>query len=144
MKGDVKEAVKAGAHAMFFPHGLGHMMGLDVHDMEDLGQIHVGYDDEIRPVDQFGTAYLRLGRRLEKGFVITNEPGIYFIPALIDKWKAEKINHDFINFDEVDKYRDFGGIRLEDDLLITEVGCKLIGKRIPITPEEVETTIQSN
>ena len=86
MKGDVKEAVKNGAHAMFFPHGLGHMMGLDVHDMEDLGQIYVGYDDEIRPVDQFGTAYLRLGRKLEPGFVITNEPGIYFIPALIDKF----------------------------------------------------------
>jgi Xaa-Pro aminopeptidase len=111
--------------------------------MEDLGQIYGGYDDETRPVGQFGTAYLRLGRRLEKGFVITNEPGIYFIPALIDKWKAEKINHDFINFDQVEKYRDFGGIRLEDDLLITEKGSKLIGKRIPITPEDVETTIQS-
>ncbi len=144
MKGDVKEAVKAGAHALFFPHGLGHMMGLDVHDMEDLGQIYVGYDDEIRPVNQFGTAYLRLGRRLEKGFVITNEPGIYFIPALIDKWKAEKINTDFINFEKVDQYRGFGGIRLEDDLLITANGSELIGKRIPITPEEVEATISGN
>lgn len=144
MKGNVDDSVKAGAHALFFPHGLGHMMGLDVHDMEDLGQIHVGYDEEIRPANQFGTAYLRLGRRLEKGFVITNEPGIYFIPALIDKWKAEKINTDFINFDKVDQYRNFGGIRLEDDLLITDQGCELIGKRIPITPEEIETTIQNS
>ncbi len=143
MKGDVKEAVKNGAHAMFFPHGLGHMMGLDVHDMEDLGQIYVGYDDEIRPVDQFGTAYLRLGRKLQPGFVITNEPGIYFIPALIDKWKSEKINNDFINFDKVNEYRDFGGIRLEDDILVTETGSKLIGERIPITPDEIEEIVSS-
>ncbi len=143
MKGDVDEAVKAGAHAMFFPHGLGHMMGLDVHDMEDLGQIYVGYDDETRPIDQFGTAYLRLGRKLEENFVITNEPGIYFIPALIDKWKAESTNHDFINFDKVNEYRDFGGIRLEDDILITDVGCRMLGKRVPITIEEVESTMQS-
>lgn len=138
MKGDVDEAVKAGAHALFFPHGLGHMMGLDVHDMEDLGQIYVGYDDEFRPVDQFGTAYLRLGKRLEPGNVITNEPGLYFIPALIDKWKAEKINTDFINFDKLEAYRDFGGIRLEDDLLITETGSEILGERVPITVEEVE------
>lgn len=143
MKGDVKEAVKNGAHAMFFPHGLGHMMGLDVHDMEDLGQIYVGYDDETRPVDQFGTAYLRLGRKLQPGFVITNEPGIYFIPALIDKWKSEKINTDFINFDKVDKYRDFGGIRLEDDLLITQNGCEIIGDRVPVNPDEVEEIVRS-
>lgn len=142
MRGDVEEAVKAGAHAMFMPHGLGHMMGLDVHDMEDLGQVNVGYDEEIRPVDQFGTAYLRLGRRLQPGFVLTNEPGIYFIPALIDKWKAEKINHDFINFEKLDAYRQFGGIRLEDDLLVTDNACELIGKRIPISPEEVEQTMK--
>ncbi len=142
MKGDVKEAVKHGAHAMFFPHGLGHMMGLDVHDMEDLGQIYVGYDDEIRPVDQFGTAYLRLGRKLQPGFVITNEPGIYFIPALIDKWKNEKINADFINFDKVNEYRDFGGIRLEDDILVTETGSKIIGERVPINPDEIEAIVQ--
>ncbi len=143
MKGDVKEAVQAGAHAMFFPHGLGHMMGLDVHDMEDLGQIYVGYDREIRPSHQFGTAYLRLGRRLQEGFVITDEPGIYFIPALIDKWKAEKIHSEFINFDKVNEYRDFGGIRLEDDLLITATGCELLGERVPITPEEIEAVMQS-
>ncbi len=142
MKGDVDAAILAGAHALFMPHGLGHMMGLDVHDMEDLGQIYVGYDDEIRPVNQFGTASLRLGRKLQTGFVITNEPGIYFIPALIDQWKAEKINHEFINFDRLEAYRSFGGIRLEDDLLITETGCELIGERIPISPEEVESTME--
>jgi Xaa-Pro aminopeptidase len=139
MKGDVKEAVKNGAHALFMPHGLGHMMGLDVHDMEDLGQIYVGYDDETRPIDQFGTAYLRMGRNLQPGFVVTNEPGIYFIPALIEKWKAEHINTDFINFDRLENYLDFGGIRLEDDILITGTGCEIIGERIPITPEEIES-----
>jgi Xaa-Pro aminopeptidase len=138
MKGDVKEAVKNGAHALFMPHGLGHMLGLDVHDMEDLGQIYVGYDDETRPIDQFGTAYLRMGRKLQPGFVITNEPGIYFIPALIEKWKAEKINTDFINFDRLESYLDFGGIRLEDDILVTETGSEIIGDRIPIAHDEVE------
>lgn len=138
MKGDVKEAVKNGAHALFMPHGLGHMLGLDVHDMEDLGQIYVGYDDETRPIDQFGTAYVRMGRKLQPGFVITNEPGIYFIPALIEKWKAEKINADFINFDRLESYLDFGGIRLEDDILVTETGSEIIGDRIPITPDQVE------
>ena len=138
MKGDVKEAVAAGAHALFMPHGLGHMLGLDVHDMEDLGQIYVGYDHETRPVDQFGTAYLRMGRKLQPGFVITNEPGIYFIPALIEKWKAEKINADFINFDRLESYLDFGGIRLEDDILVTDTDCEIIGDRIPVTPDEVE------
>ncbi len=141
MKGDVDAAVKAGAHALFMPHGLGHMMGLDVHDMEDLGQIYVGYDEVTRPIDQFGTAYLRLGRKLEPGFVLTNEPGIYFIPALIDQWKAEKTNADFINFDKVNEYRDFGGIRLEDDLLITDSGCRILGERVPITIKEIENTV---
>ena len=141
MKGDIKEAVKNGAHAMFFPHGLGHMMGLDVHDMEDLGQIYVGYDDEIRPVNQFGTGYLRLGKRLKPGYVITNEPGIYFIPALIDKWQSEKINADFINFEKVNEYRGFGGIRLEDDILVTETGSRILGKRVPVDPDEVEKIV---
>lgn len=139
MKGNIQDAVASGAHALFFPHGLGHMMGLDVHDMENYGQLHVGYDDEIRPIDQFGTAYLRLGRRLQKGFVITNEPGIYFIPALIEKWYNEKTNHAFINFDQVRKYLNFGGIRLEDDILVTETGARILGNRIPINPEEVES-----
>jgi Xaa-Pro aminopeptidase len=141
MKGDVKEAVANGAHALFMPHGLGHMLGLDVHDMEDLGQIYVGFDDEIRPSSQFGTASLRMGRKLQPGFVITNEPGIYFIPALIEKWKAEKINAEFINFDRLESYLDFGGIRLEDDILVTESGREIIGNRIPVSPEEVEDTM---
>lgn len=141
MKGDVAEAVAAGAHALFFPHGLGHMMGLDVHDMEDLGQIHVGFDEEIRPSRQFGTSALRLGRRLQPGFVITNEPGIYFIPALIDQWRAEKINADFINFDIADTYKGFGGIRLEDDILVTPEGARILGNRVPILPEEVERIV---
>jgi Xaa-Pro aminopeptidase len=141
MKGDVDEAVINGAHALFFPHGLGHMMGLDVHDMEDLGQIHVGFDEEIQPVKQFGTGYLRLGRRLQPGFVITNEPGIYFIQALIDKWKSEKINTDFINFEKVNEYIGFGGIRIEDDILVTETGGRILGERMPVTPEEIEKLI---
>lgn len=143
MKGDADAAVAAGAHTLFMPHGLGHMMGLDVHDMEDLGEDYVGYDDKVQRASQFGTAYLRLGKELKPGFVITNEPGIYFIPALIDKFQNEKQFLDFINYDKVNEYRDFGGIRLEDDLLVTETGCELIGKRIPITVEEVENTVLS-
>ncbi len=139
MKGNVQDAVVNGAHALFFPHGLGHMMGLDVHDMEDYGQIYVGYDDEIQPVKQFGTGFLRLGRRLKENFVITNEPGIYFIPALIEKWNNEKINHAYINFDKVNQYLDFGGIRLEDDILVTNTGARILGTRIPINPKEVES-----
>ena len=143
MKGNVDDAVRAGAHAMFMPHGLGHQMGLDVHDMEDLGQIYVGYDKVTRPIDQFGTAYLRLGKELREGFVLTNEPGCYFVPALIDKWRAEKINTDFINFDAVEKFKDFGGIRLEDDILVTKDGHRLMGdQRIPITVEEIEDTMR--
>lgn len=139
MKGNVDEAVAAGAHALFMPHGLGHMMGIDVHDMEDLGQIYVGYDEETRPSDQFGLASLRMGRRLQEGFVITDEPGCYFIPALIDKWKAEGLHQDFLNFDAIEKFKDFGGIRLEDDILIIPGGSRFTGeKRIPITIDEVE------
>ena len=142
MKGDVKEAVQNGAHALFMPHGFGHMLGLDVHDMENLGEQIVGYDDETHRINQFGTAYLRLGRKLQTGFVITNEPGIYFIPALIEKWKVEKINTNFINFDRLESYLNFGGIRLEDDILVTETGCEIIGDRIPITPDEVENLMK--
>lgn len=139
MKGDVNEAVAAGAHALFMPHGLGHMMGIDVHDMEDLGQCYVGYDDEVRPSDQFGLASLRMGRRLQEGFVITDEPGCYFIPALIDKWKAENMHKDFLNYEAIEKFKDFGGIRLEDDILIVPGGSRFTGdKRIPITISEVE------
>ena len=145
MKGDVDDAVSAGAHAMFLPHGLGHMMGLDVHDMEGLGQIYVGFDDETRPSTQFGTNALRMGRRLELGFVVTDEPGIYFIPALIDDWKAQGLHKDFINYDLLETYKDFGGIRIEDDLLITADGCRFLGKdRIPYHPQDVEDFMASN
>jgi len=138
MKGDVKEAVASGAHAMFLPHGLGHMLGMDVHDLEGLGQIYVGYDDEFRPSYQFGTAFLRMGRRVQPGFVITNEPGIYFIPELIDQWRSEKKFMDFINYEKLETYKDFGGIRIEDDILVTETGCRVLGKPIPKTIAEVE------
>jgi len=140
MKGDTDEAVAAGAHAMFLPHGLGHMMGMDVHDMENLGQIYVGFDEETRPnLEQFGTNCLRMGRKLEEGFVLTDEPGIYFIPALIDDWKASGHCKEFLNFDKLETYKDFGGIRIEDDLLITKDGCRFLGqKRIPYHPQELE------
>lgn len=139
-KGDTEEAVAAGAHAMFLPHGLGHMMGMDVHDMENLDQINVGFDNETRPnLEQFGTNCLRMGRRLEEGFVVTDEPGIYFIPALIDEWRASGHCAEFLNFDKLDTYKDFGGIRIEDDLLITATGARFIGKdRIPYHPKDVE------
>jgi Xaa-Pro aminopeptidase len=142
MKGDVEEAVEAGAHALFFPHGLGHMMGLDVHDMEGLGENYVGYNDRIQRSDQFGLAYLRMGRELEPGFVMTNEPGCYFIPALIDQWKATKKFEQFINYDQVESYKDFGGIRIEDDVLITEKGNRVLGTPIPKGVEEVEATMR--
>ena len=140
MKGDTEEAVHAGAHAMFLPHGLGHMMGMDVHDMENLDQINVGFDEETRPIlDQFGTNCLRMGRRLEEGFVVTDEPGIYFIPALIDDWRKSGHCAEFLNFDLLETYKDFGGIRIEDDILITKDGCRFLGEnRIPYHPQDVE------
>lgn len=146
MKGDTEEAVRAGAHAMFLPHGLGHMMGMDVHDMEALGQIHVGFDKETRPIlDQFGTNALRMGRRLEEGFVVTDEPGIYFIPALIDDWRASGHCKEFLNFELLETYKDFGGIRIEDDILITKNGCRFIGEqRIPYHPKDVEAFMANN
>jgi Xaa-Pro aminopeptidase len=137
MKGDEEEAVAQGAHAMFFQCGLGHMMGLDVHDMEDLGEEHVGYEGLPRN-PQFGLCYLRLARPLRPGFVITCEPGIYFIPALIDQWKAERKHEQFINYDLLEQFRDFGGIRIEDDILVTESGYRLLGKPVPKTIEAVE------
>ena len=145
MKGDVDEAVKAGAHALFLPHGLGHMMGMEVHDMEGLGQNYVGFDDDIQPSTQFGTNCLRMGRKLEKGFVVTDEPGIYFIPALIDDWRAKGLHQDFINYDKVEGYKDFGGIRIEDDILITDNGCRFLGEeRIPYHPKDVEEYMSNN
>lgn len=143
MKGNIEDSVREGAHAMFFPHGLGHMMGLDVHDMEGLGQNYVGFDDEIQPSTQFGTNCLRCGRRMQPGFVMTDEPGCYFIPHLIDLWKSQGMHKDFINYDAVESYKDFGGVRLEDDILITENGCQIIGdKIIPWHIDEVEEFIK--
>ncbi|MBD3413793.1 MAG: M24 family metallopeptidase [Candidatus Aminicenantes bacterium] len=138
MKGDVDEAVKAGAHALFMPHGLGHMMGLDVHDMEGLGEDHVGYDKKTERSDQFGLAYLRMAKELKPGYVLTVEPGIYFIPALIDKWFKENKLTEYIDYQKLDQYRDFGGIRIEDDILITEKGQRILGKPIPKTIAQVE------
>lgn len=142
MKGNTDDAVVAGAHAMFMPHGLGHMMGMDVHDMEGLGQNYVGFDDEVQPSTQFGLNCLRCGRRLQPGFVMTDEPGIYFIPHLIDLWKGQGLHKDFINYDLVETYKDFGGIRLEDDILITTTGNEYIGdKIIPYKADDVEAFI---
>ncbi len=137
VKGDVAEAVVAGAHAMFFPCGLGHMMGLDVHDMENLGEQYVGYDNEPKST-QFGMKSLRLGRKLEPGFVLTIEPGIYFIPELIDMWRKEKKFEQFLNYDKINEYRDFGGLRNEEDFLITETGYRLLGKQKAKTIDDVE------
>jgi len=137
MHGDMAAAVQAGAHALFFPCGLGHMMGLDVHDMENLGEVWVGYDGKPKST-QFGRKSLRLARHLEEGFVLTIEPGIYFIPELIDLWAAEKRFAEFINYDEVKKFKTFGGIRNEEDYLITATGARRLGKKIPLTTDEVE------
>ena len=146
MKGNTDDAVAAGAHAMFLPHGLGHMMGMDVHDMEGLGQIYVGFDEETRPnLEQFGTNCLRMGRRLQEGFVVTDEPGIYFIPALIDEWRQKGLFTDYINYDKLETYKDFGGIRIEDDVLITKDGCRFLGKdRIPYHIADVEEFMSHN
>ncbi len=127
MRGDLDEAVRQGAHALFLPHGIGHMLGLDAHDMENLGD-DVGYALGTQRSPQFGLDALRLARRLEPGFIVTIEPGCYFIPELIDRWQAKKHLAEFINYDEVAKYRDFGGIRIEDDVLITESGSRVLGQ----------------
>jgi Xaa-Pro aminopeptidase len=138
MKGDVDEAVAAGAHALFFPHGLGHMLGLDVHDMEDLGEDYVGYTDTNPRNRQFGLCYLRLARELEPGFIVTVEPGVYFIPELIDRWKTKRKFEEFINYKNVEDYRDFGGVRIEDDVLVLKENRRVLGKYIPKTIEEIE------
>lgn len=143
MKGDLNAAVKAGAHALFFPHGLGHMMGLDVHDMENLGEDYVGYDANTKRSDQFGLGYLRLAKELKPGFVFTCEPGIYFIPELIDQWKAKKKFKNFIDYDKVEEYRDFGGIRIEDNILVTQTGYKVLGRPIPKETDDVEAWAKS-
>lgn len=137
MKGNLDEAVAMGAHALFFPCGLGHMMGLDVHDMENMGEEIVGYNGEEKST-MFGLKSLRLGRELEENFVLTIEPGVYFIPDLIDMWKAEKRFEQFINYDKVVQYKDFGGTRNEEDFLITKDGARLLGKALPKTIADVE------
>jgi Xaa-Pro dipeptidase len=139
MKGDIDEAVTAGAHALFMPHGIGHMMGLDVHDMEALGENYIGYNDDVKRSEQFGTAYLRFALPYKPGHVFTVEPGCYFIPELINMWKAEGKHKDFINYSKLDAYLPIGGIRIEDNVLITDKGHKLLGKPIPKTVKEIET-----
>ena len=142
VKGDTEDALTLGVPGLFMPHGLGHAMGLDVHDMEDLGETLVGYDDETQRDSLFGYRSLRFGKRLEPGHVITVEPGIYFVPQLIEKWKAEKTHTDFINYDKLSDFYDFGGIRLEDDILITDKGCRLIyEKRLPVTTDEITQAV---
>jgi Xaa-Pro aminopeptidase len=142
MKGDVDEAVSEGAHALFFCHGIGHMLGLDAHDMEDLGQV-VGYPGDAERSKQFGLSFLRLVKKLKPGFVITIEPGIYFVPALIDRWKAEKKHKAFINYSKVEQYRTFGGIRIEDDILITKTSHRVLGPNIPKEIADVEAVMNS-
>lgn len=139
MKGDIGSAVKAGAHALFFPHGLGHMMGLDVHDMEDLGEDYIGYDDKIKRSEQFGLAYLRFAKELQPGYVLTVEPGIYFIPQLIKQWQSENKFKEFINYEKVNEYLDFGGVRIEDNILVTKNSHRVLGKPIPKTVKEIES-----
>lgn len=143
MKGDPAEAVSNGAHALFFPHGLGHMMGLDVHDMEGLGENNVGYDDKVKRSEQFGLSALRFGKVLKEGFVLTVEPGIYFIENLFEQWKSEKKLEQFLNYDEIQKYMGFGGVRIEDDVLVTKDGHRVLGTPIPKTVNDVEETCQS-
>ncbi|SDA47445.1 Xaa-Pro aminopeptidase [Algoriphagus alkaliphilus] len=138
MKGDLDEAVNQGAHALFFQCGLGHMMGMDVHDMEDLGEEYVGYTEDLKKSTQFGLKSLRLGRELEKGFVLTIEPGIYFIPKLIDLWQAKKLHREYIDYEKLARYRDFGGIRVEDAYVITETGSMLLGDPLEIEIKAVE------
>lgn len=140
MRGDTEAAVEAGAHALFFPHGLGHLLGLDTHDTEELGDV-VMYPPERPRSTQFGRAYLRFGRDLEPGYVVTVEPGVYFIPALIDRWKGEGRHREFIDYDAVERFRDFGGIRIEDDVLCTEAGARVLGPGIPKQPDELETAM---
>ena len=143
VKGDLDEMVALGIAGLFQPHGLGHNMGLDVHDMEDLNENWVGYDPDQTRAKQLGLGSLRMARRLLPGHVITDEPGIYFIPALIEQWKREGTGKGFVNFDKLESYYDFGGIRLEDDVLVTPEGARRLGsKRLPITPDEVEKAMK--
>jgi Xaa-Pro aminopeptidase len=143
MKGDVVKAVELGAHTLFFPHGLGHLLGIDVHDMEDLGEDYVGYDESTKRSNQFGTAYLRFGKELNEGFVLTVEPGIYFIPQLIEQWEKEKKFIEFIDYEKVKGYIGFGGVRIEDNVLVTKFGSRILGKPIPKTIREIEKLMKN-
>jgi len=143
MSGNPDDAVEEGAHALFFPHGLGHMLGLDVHDMEGLGEDLVGYHDEANRSDQFGLAYLRLSKELVPGFALTVEPGIYFIPHLMNKWKSEKKHSNFINYNALEDFKNFGGVRIEDNILITDEGYRMLGPHIPNTVNDIESLMQS-
>ena len=144
VRGNADDMVQAGVAGLFMPHGLGHNMGIDVHDMEDLGENLVGYDEDQTRAGRLGLGSLRMARKLRPGHVVTDEPGIYFIPALIDKWKAEGTDRGFVNYSALEKYRDFGGIRLEDDLLITENGARYLGfRRLPIKASDVEEAMAS-
>ncbi|PSQ88397.1 MAG: Xaa-Pro aminopeptidase [Bacteroidetes bacterium QH_2_63_10] len=138
MQGDPEEAVATGAHALFFPHGLGHMMGLDVHDMESLGEDYVGYADDQTRSEQFGLHTLRLARPLQPGFVATVEPGCYFISPLVERWRSKGRHQSFINYDRVEDFLGLGGVRIEDDVLITEDGARVLGPALPKAPDAVE------
>lgn len=140
-KGDTAEAVAQGVHALFFPHGLGHQMGLDVHDMENLGEVYVGYDGEAKST-QFGLKSLRLGKALKEGFVLTIEPGIYLIPELIDIWRSEGKFMDFLNYDKLESYKDFGGMRVEEDFAITNTGSRRLGKKVATSIADIEAIRQ--
>jgi Xaa-Pro aminopeptidase len=142
MRGDPEEAVAAGAHALFFVHGLGHMLGGDVHDMEDLGEAVVGYPPGEKRSTQFGLSFLRLAKKLQPGFCFTVEPGVYFIPALIDRWAAEKRHASFIDYAAVQKYKGFGGVRIEDDILVTAKGCRVLGTPIPKSVADIESAMR--
>jgi Xaa-Pro aminopeptidase len=144
MKGKTEDALEVGAQALFMPHGLGHAMGLDVHDMESFGENYVGYGNKTRRSTVQGHRSLRFGKELKPGMVITDEPGCYFIPALIDKWRTEKLHTEFINYDAVEKMKGFGGIRIEDNILITDKGCRVLGRPIPKTVSEIETIMAAS
>ncbi|MDD3108133.1 MAG: aminopeptidase P family protein [Alistipes sp.] len=144
MQGDMDEAVAVGAQALFMPHGLGHQMGLDVHDMENIGEKYVGYDAQTLRSDTPGLSALRMGKRMRPGMVITVEPGLYFIPALIAQWRRERLDRGFVNYARVEEFLDFGGIRVEDDMLITAEGNRLLGSdRPPVTPAQIEAYMQA-
>jgi Xaa-Pro aminopeptidase len=142
MKGNVDDAVAVGAHALFFTHGIGHMLGLDTHDMEGIGEDYVGYDETVSRSKQFGLSTLRLAKRVKPGFIFTIEPGIYFVPKLIGRWDSENLHADFVNYDAVERYRDFGGIRIENDVLVTEDGHQVLGEEIPRTVKDVEEAMR--